>query len=386
MSFGANTPIEIAVSGPDIAVNREHAEKIFQKLKDIPALRDVQFVQALDYPTVDVNIDREKAGLVGVKVSDVTRSLVAATTSSRFTTPNYWADPKSGVSYNLQIQIPQAKTTTIEDLKNFPISAEKGPAMLLRNLANITPGATVGQYERYNMARVISITANIFGSDLGTVAARIDRKLAEVGAPPPKTNVLVRGQVVPLRELLDGFRSGLFVAVVVIFLMLGARFQSIRLSLAVVSTMPAVISGVALILWLTRTTLNIQSGIGAIMAVGVAVANAILLVTFAERARTEGAEANDAAVDGAGSRLRPILMTSFAMVAGMLPMALGFGEGGDQSAPLGRAVIGGLVAATFATLFVLPAVFAILQQRATRASASLDATDPESAHYVRSDV
>jgi multidrug efflux pump subunit AcrB len=382
MSFGSDTPISIAVSGPDITVNRAHAEKIFQKLAEIPALRDVQFVQALDFPTVEVNINREKAGLVGVKVSDVTRSLVAATTSSRFTTANYWADPKSGVSYNLQIQIPQSKTTTIDDLKNVPIASKGGNALLLRTFASITPGTAVGQYERYNMARVISITANIHGSDLGTVAGQIESKLAEIGTPPPKTNVAVRGQIVPLRELIEGFRSGLAVAVIVIFLLLAANFQSVRLSLVVVSTFPAVIAGVVLMLWITRTTLNIQSGIGAIMALGVAVANAILLVTFAERARLQGAEARDAAVEGAVSRLRPILMTSFAMFAGMLPMALGAGEGGDQSAPLGRAVLGGLVAATLATLFILPAVFAILRNRASRISKSLDATDPQSGRFM----
>ncbi|MDQ3623902.1 MAG: efflux RND transporter permease subunit, partial [Verrucomicrobiota bacterium] len=382
MSFGSNTPVEVAVSGPDIAVNREHAEKIFQKLREIPALRDVQFVQSLDYPTVEVNINREKAGLMGVKVSDVTHSLVAATTSSRFTTANYWADPKSGVSYNLQIQIPQSKTTSLEDLKNVPVNSGNGHPMLLRSFASIAPGTAIGQYERYNMARVISMTANIHGADLGSVARQIERKLAEVGPPPPKTNVAVRGQVVPLNELLGGFRSGLLVAVAVIFLLLAANFESVRLSLIVVSTLPAVIAGVALTLWLTGMTLNIQSGIGAIMALGVAVANAILLVTFAERTRLAGAEAGDAAIDGATSRLRPILMTSFAMSAGMLPMALGFGEGGDQSAPLGRAVIGGLVAATFATLFILPAVFAILRRRSSRVSKSLDATDPESGRFV----
>ena len=307
MSFGSDTPITVAVSGPDLAASREHAEKIFQKLHEIPALRDIQFVQALDYPTVDVEVNRERAGLMGVKVSEVTRSLVAATTSSRFTTANYWADPKSGVAYNLQIQIPQSKTTTIEDLKNVPVATKGGDATLLRNLARVTPGTAVGQYERYNMARVVSISANIHGSDLGTVAREIERKLAEAGTPPAKTNVTLRGQIVPLRELIGGFRSGLFVAMVVVVLLLTANFQSLRLSLVVVSTLPAAIAGVVLALWLTRTTLNIQSGIGAIMAVGVAVANAILLATFAERARMAGGEARAAALEGATSRLRPIL-------------------------------------------------------------------------------
>jgi multidrug efflux pump subunit AcrB len=377
MSFGSSTPIEVAVSGPSLTVNREHAQKLYDKLKQIPSLRDVQFVQALEFPTVDVNVNRERAGLLGVKVGDVTRSLVAATTSSRFTVANFWSDPNSGVSYNLQVQIPQAKTTTIEDLKNVTVSASGNKSLLLRNVASVTPGTAVGQYERYNMARVVSITANIHGSDLGHVSREIARAMAEAGALPPKTSVSIRGQTVPLQELLNGFRSGLVIAVIVIFLMLAANFQSVRLSIVVVSTLPAVIAGVVLMLWLTGTTLNIQSAMGAIMAVGVAVANAILLVTFAERSRMQGAAPRAAAVEGAQSRLRPILMTSLAMIAGMTPMALGLGEGGGQTAPLGRAVIGGLAFATLATLLILPSVFAIVQARAHRRPGSLDPDDPQ---------
>ncbi len=395
MSFGSSTPIEVAVNGPDLAVSREYAEKIHAKMTAIPALRDVHFVQSLDFPTVNVEINRERAGLLGVQTADITRSLVAATTSSRFTLPNYWADPKTGVSYNVQVQIPQAKTTSIEDLKNVPVGGHGAAPVLLRNLASIAPGTAVGQYERYNMARVISITANIHDADLGHVSRAVEKAIAEAGAPPAKTTVALRGQVVPLRELLGGFRAGLLVAIVVIFLLLAANFQSLRLSLAVVSTVPAVLAGVALALWLTRTTLNIQSAIGAIMAVGVAVANAILLVTFAERARVTQASSPvaepgptgedarvTAAIEGAVSRLRPILMTSCAMIAGMIPMALGFGEGGAQIAPLGRAVIGGLAAATLATLFVLPCVFALLARKKVT-SPSLDPDDEASAHFAK---
>ena len=231
------------------------------------------------------------------------------------------------------------------------------------------------------MARVVSITANIFGSDLGTATRAIRKAIAEAGAPPDtKTKVDLRGQVVPMEQLLDGFRSGLAIAVMVVFLMLAANFQSLRLALAVVSTVPAVLAGVVLALWLTGTTLNIQSAMGAIMAVGVAVANAILLVTFAEKHRVGSANPLAAAVEGGRSRLRPILMTSCAMIAGMLPLALGLGESGDQTAPLGRAVVGGLALATLATLFVLPSVFALFASRRVR-SPSLDPDDPASEHY-----
>jgi multidrug efflux pump subunit AcrB len=331
---------------------------------------------------VDINLDRERAGLLGVRVADVTRSLVAATTSSRFTVANFWADPNSGVSYNLQVQIPQVKTASLEDLRNVPVNARDGKLLLLRNVAKIKEGTAVGQYERYNMARVVSMTANIHGSDLGRVTRQIAQAIKDAGAPPPKTSVSLRGQTVPLQELLQGFRSGLLAAMVVIFLMLAANFQSVRLSLAVMLTMPAVLAGVVVMLWLAGTSLNIQSAMGAIMALGVAVANAILLVTFAERARlgVQGAaaplSAGEAAVEGARSRLRPILMTSFAMIAGMLPMALGLGQGSEQTAPLGRAVIGGLAFATLATLLVLPALFSLLQARAPRTSVSLDPDDP----------
>lgn len=383
MSFGSPTPIEVAVSGPSIAVNKEFAERILGRMRQIPFLRDVQIAQTLDFPTVNVSIDRERAGLLGVKVSDVTRSLVAATTSSRFTVPNFWADPNSGISYNLQVQIPEERTQTIEDLQNVPVSAEGGKTVLLRNLADVAPGTAVGTYERYNLARVVSITANIHGADLGHAIRAIRKAIADVGPPPDaKTRLDLRGQVVPFQQLMDGFSAGLLIAVVVIFLMLAANFESLRLSFAVISTVPAVLTGVVLALWVTGTTLNIQSAMGAIMAIGVAVANAILLVTFAERAHIGGADVLNAAVEGARSRLRPILMTSCAMIAGMMPLALGLGEGGEQTAPLGRSVVGGLALGTVATLFVLPVVFVLVRRKTSTHSSSLDPDDPLSGHFI----
>lgn len=381
MSFGSPTPVEIAISGSALPVSKGYADRIIEKMRAIPYLRDIQIAQTLDYPTIAVNVDRERAGLLGVQMSDVTRSLVAATTSSRFTTPIFWADPGTGISFNLQVQIPEAKTTTLEDLGNVPVAAAGGQSVLLRNLATLTPGTAVGTYERYNLARVVSITANLHGSDLGTAMQAIRKAVAEAGpAPEARTKVDYRGQVVPLDQLLGGFRSGLIVAVVVIFLMLAANFQSLRLAFAVVSTVPAVITGVVVTLWLTGSTLNIQSAMGAIMAVGVAVANAILLVTFAEKARVASADPIASAIEGGRTRLRPILMTSFAMIAGMMPLALGLGDGGDQTAPLGRAVVGGLALATLATLFILPSFFAILTTRKV-GSPSLDPHDPASTHY-----
>ncbi|HKQ37256.1 MAG TPA: efflux RND transporter permease subunit [Verrucomicrobiae bacterium] len=381
MSLGASTPIEVAISGPNLAANREFAEKIKEQLAGISSLRDIQFGQALDYPTMDVAVDRERAGIMGVKMSEVSRSLVAATSSSRFVVPNYWADPNSGVAYQIQVQVPQAAMSSIEEARNLPVSYRDGKAILLRNVANVKEGTTTGQYERYNMQRMITVTANIANDDLGTVTKRVSQAIERAGTPPPRVNVALRGQVVPMQQMFDGLRTGLLLAVLIIFLLLTANFQSVKLALIVVSTVPAVIAGVAVMLWLTGTTLNIQSFMGAIMAIGVAVANAILLVTFAERSRMAGAASADAAVEGAQSRLRPILMTSLAMIAGMVPMALGLGEGGEQTAPLGRAVVGGLAAATLATILVLPAVFAIVRGRSAARSISLDPDDPASSDY-----
>jgi multidrug efflux pump subunit AcrB len=403
MSFGSPTPIEVAVSGPDLNASRAHAGKLLESMRKLDFIRDAHIAQSLDFPAVNVQIDRERAGLLGVEVEDIARSLVAATTSSRFTMANFWADPKSGVSYNLQVQVPEDRTQTLDDLGNTPITSSHGTPVALRNLANISKGTTVGTYERYNMARVVSITANIHGTDFGSAIHAIKELIAAANDPPDgKTKVDLRGQVIPYEQLADGFGSGLVIAVIAIFLLLCANFQSIRLALVVVATTPAVLAGIVLMLWVTGTTLNIQSGIGAIMAVGVAVANAILLVTFSESFRRENttdssavsgdlvdpfkkhhhgpsADPAAAAIAGAKSRVRAVTMTSCAMIAGMLPLALGLGESGDQTAPLGRAVIGGLVFATFTTLLVLPAVFALFSSRIVR-SPSLDPDDPESFH------
>ncbi len=378
MSFGSNTPIEVAVGGSDLNLSRAHAEKILAEMRKIPELRDAQIAQELEFPSVKIDVDRERAGQLGVNMQDVTRAMVAATTSSRFTQSNFWADPAKGVSYNVQIQILQTETKSLEDLGNMPVPSSSGTPVLLRNIAKISKETAVGQYERYNMVRVVSVTANYHSTDLGSILKKVRKAVADAGAPPAKTTVDLRGQTTTLDALKSGFRSGLGIAVAVLFLLLAANFQSWRLALAVTSTVPAVLAGIVAILLVTGTTLNIQSAIGSIMAVGVAVANAILLVTFAERERRKNVgDSKIGGISGAVSRLRPIMMTSFAMIAGMLPMALNLGGGGAQMAPLGRAVVGGLVLATLATLFILPAFFALLAGKRTTA-ASLDPDDPES--------
>ncbi|WP_397380855.1 efflux RND transporter permease subunit [Prosthecobacter sp.] len=371
MALGSPTPIEVAVSGKDFAASRAHAELLKTKLAELKDLRDVQFSQTLDYPSVDVQIDRERAGLLGVKMSDATRSLVAATASSRFTVPNFWADTKTGVSYSLQVQVPQTLMKGLEDLRNLPVTAQNRPPVPLRNIAKISEGSVIGQYDRYNMARTVSITANLHDQPLGVIAKQVEKVIAANPAPAG-VSVTLRGQVPPLKELQSGLQTGLLIAIVTIFLLLVANFQSVRLALMVLTTIPAALLGVVLALMITGTTLNLQSFMGAIMSVGVAVANAILLVTFAHRAQLTGLSKRDAALESATTRLRPILMTTLAMIAGMIPMALAR----SQTSPLAIATIGGLALATVATLLVLPAVYALLASK-TAKTASLEPTDPE---------
>jgi len=346
-------------------------------MHDIKALRDLKYGQPLDYPTMDIKVDRERAGQLGVTVEQVGRSLVAATSSSRFVQPNYWRDPANGVAYQVQVEIPQSTIQSVEDVESVPATAKNGSGALIGDVAQVSYGTMPAEYDRYNQQRMVTITSNIFGKDLGSVTKEVNAAISRAGEPPRGAVVTVRGQAPSMLQTLSGLQLGLVLAIVVIFLLLAANFQSIRVALVTLSTVPAVIAGVVIALWLTGTTLNLQSFMGAIMAIGVSVANAILLVTFSENQRVGGLAADQAALEGARGRLRPILMTSMAMIAGMIPMALAIGEGGEQTAPLGRAVIGGLAASTVATLLILPAVFSLVQRRTGRGSISMHPDDLE---------
>jgi len=383
MDFGSPTPIEVAVHGPNMATNHAYAEKVREQLSRNQFLRDLQYGQPLDYPSLNVNIDRERAGQLGVTTQQIVQSISTSTWSSRFVARNFWQDPKTGVGYQVQIEVPQEQMSSIEDVAKMPLmQGGSSGHPNLGDVAQLSFGSVVGEYDRYDMQRMVSLTANIQGEDLGRAANQIDAAIRAAGPPPRGVTVQVRGQVAPMRETLRNLGLSVCFAIVVIFLLLAANFQSMRLAFVVVSTAPAVISGVVVALLVSGTTLNLQSFMGAIMALGVSVANSILLVTFAEEHRRTGGNSVEAALFGSTSRLRPILMTSVAMVAGMVPMALALGEGSAQSAPLGRAVIGGLIASTLATLLVLPIVFAKAQEEISVASPSLDPYDPASSHYT----
>jgi len=379
MNFGAPTPVEINVGGPDIGADRAFAAKLRTEVAKIAALRDLQYDEPLEYPSININVDRERAGQLGVTTAGVGRSFLAATSSSRFVAPNYWADPRSGVAYQVQVQVPQSDMTSIQDVEHIPVTQGAASHPLMGDVAQVAYGTVVGEYHRLNGQRMVTLTANVSGEDLGRISSELDSAIKRAGEQPRGMKVTVRGQIGPMKQTLTNLGIGLLLAVLVIYLLLAANFQSLKLAFVVLSTVPAVICGVLFMLLLTGTSLNIQSFMGAIMAIGVAVANAILLVTLAEEYRRAGHAAMDAALHGAKTRMRPILMTSMAMIAGMVPMAFALGEGSQQTAPLGRAVIGGLLFATVATLLILPLVFSLVQQRAGVASPSLDPDDPASA-------
>jgi CzcA family heavy metal efflux pump len=377
LNFGAPTPIHVTVSGNNLGETRAFTQKLAAELARLPGLRDVQIPQALDYPTLDVQIDRTRAGQLGVTVDKVARSVVAATSSSALTSPNYWTNPTTGVPYRVAVRVPEDQISSADDLRNLPVMPDGAPRPLVGDVATVTAGKTVGEYDHWNSQRTLSVIANVAGHDLAAAARQVEAAIKRVGAPPRGSTVAAHGQVEQMLNTLSSLREGLLLAIVVILLVLSANFQSVRAALVTVSTVPAVLVGVLLALLATGTSLNVQSMMGAIMSIGVAVANAVLLVTFARERRRAGDDPATAAVAAARGRLRPILMTSAAMIAGMLPMALGLGEGGAQAAPLGRAVIGGLLASTLATLWVLPAMFVLGERKGAWRSASLDPDDPE---------
>ncbi len=344
MNFGSPTPVDVTVQGPALEDDYAFARKIHAQMKNLPFLRDLQFAQQLNYPTVHATVDRERAGQFGLTMSNIAQSYVAATASSRFTTPNYWRDPKSGNAFQIQVQYSQHRMQSVADIESIPVMQSGESQPYLGEVAKITTPTMAGEIDRYNGQRVITLTANLHNVSLGKAIAPIKQSLGKAGIPPRGISIHMRGEAPALQQTLRGYRPGFC--------------------------------------WPSRP--SSCCFIGAIMAVGIAVANSILLLSFAERHRLEEKRSSfESAQAGATSRLRAILMTASAMIFGVLPMAWGAGEGGAQTAPLGRAVIGGLLFATFATLTFLPAIYSILQKNASVYSLSLNPYDPSSRHYER---
>lgn len=376
INLGASNPVEVAITGRDLKQTRQLSEKLLSKLKSLDYLRDVQIATPLDYPGVKIDIDRVKAGQLGLSVEEIGKSLVTATSSSRFTQPNYWLDKTTGTAYQVQVEYPQFRMNSTDEIEMIPVS---GSGVFLRDVAQWKPLLSPGEYDRLNQQRFITLTANIYREDLGTAIEDVEKAVKSLGELPKGVKVLVKGQADLMKATMSELQTGLLIAVVVIFLLIATNFQSFRLSLITLSIVPAVIAGSLLLLTLTGKTLNIQSYMGTIMAVGVAIANAILFITHAEQLRKDGNR--NAYREGAFNRLRPIIMTSLAMIAGMIPMSLGLGEGGDQVAPLGIAVIGGLLFSLISTLLFLPLLYDRFEGKRIYANASLDPDDVNSKHF-----
>ncbi|HTU23863.1 MAG TPA: efflux RND transporter permease subunit [Pirellulales bacterium] len=382
MSFGSLTPISVRVVGTDLDQVRAHARKIVNEMKRIPYLRDIQYEQMLDYPAVRVDFDREKAGLSNIQVREASAPLIEATSSSRFIALNYWIDSKTGFDYQVEVLVPPKYMTSRMDVETLPL-AKVNPLvnLLIRDIANVRLDSMPGEIDRAASQRYLSINANVEGEDMGRAARQVSQAIAAAGKPPRGVRVLPMGQLPPMIEMFQALGVGLAAAVFVIVVLLTAYFQSLRLALISISAVPGVLSGVVLILYLTGTTLNIESFMGSIMCIGISVSNSVMLVTFTARDWHRGRTALEAAVQGATERLRPILMTACAMVVGMIPMSLELEAGSQMEGPLGRAVIGGLCMSTLATLLIVPSVFAVVIGRSQSRSPSLYASDRDSVHY-----
>ncbi|MDP2041145.1 MULTISPECIES: efflux RND transporter permease subunit [Algoriphagus] len=386
MGQGAMTPIEVKVGAGQVLGAFAHASKIEANLKNVPYLRDVRIVEPVAYPNLEIEVNRDLAGQFGLTMQDITRSIVTATSSTRFTDKNLWVDPKSGLVFQVQVQIPESIMSSEEKLRSLPL--KKGSIRpVLEDVATIRRIIAPAQVNRKGPNRYVTVIANVYGKDLGTASRAVKNAIKEAGEPPRGTTVWTEGTLQLLDDTLGSLLAGLGVAIIAIFLMLSAYYQSFKVPLIILAVVPAVFAGSLIILFLTGSTLNLQSYMGIIMSIGVSVSNAVLLVNQAEFYRRNLAlKPANAARLAASSRLRPVLMTATAMLAGMLPMAIGLGDGAEQVAPLGRAVIGGLIASTATILLLLPHFFSSLMSKTKNVSPSLDPDDEESKYYLENTI
>jgi multidrug efflux pump subunit AcrB len=370
MAQGANTPIEVRIAGKNMNDIKDYSSKLLARLQQVPFLRDIQIAQPLKYPTVDIKVDRNKLALMGLTIDNVSRSITDVTSSSRYTDKNLWLDNNNSYTYQSQVEVPEYIMNSVEQLKS--VSLVKGqPRPVLTDVADVQVDTLPGEYDRSGPRRFVTVSANVYKKDLASATAAIQKAIKEMGEPPAGLIAEIRGMSSLLVETLDSLQTGLIAAIVVIMLLLAANFQSFGLSMTVLSSIPAVLLGAMLILLATGSTINLQSYMGLIMSTGTSVANAVLIVTNAEQLRHEYKDPFKAAIVAASVRFRPIMMTTLSMIVGMIPMASGLGEAGDQSAPLGRAVIGGLACSTIASLFIVPLVYGWVMQRSSLRDPSL---------------
>jgi multidrug efflux pump subunit AcrB len=372
LNFGAPAPIDLQVRGPNLAANYEYAQQLLRQLRHVPGLVDARIQQSLNNPGFNVDVDRTRAQYVGVTERDVTNSMVVNLAGSSQVAPTYWLNPDNGVSYPIVMQTPQYQVDTLSALKNLPITATGAQSQTLGAIADINRVARSAVVSQYNIQPMIQIYATTQGRDLGAVAADVQRIVDQTAKDVPKgAQVIVLGQVRTMNSAFSGLLFGLLGAIVLIYFLIVVNFQSWSDPFVIVTALPAALAGIVWMLFATGTTLSVPALTGAIMCMGVATANSVLIISFARERLAELGDATQAALEAGFVRFRPVLMTALAMIIGMAPMALGLGEGGEQNAPLGRAVVGGLIFATVATLMFVPVVFSIVHghKRARRAPA-----------------
>jgi multidrug efflux pump subunit AcrB len=370
----------VQIAGPLRNADKDFdiATEISHRISVIPGATDVHVNQVKDIPMMQVNVDRDRASQLGFTQKDVAQGMLISLSSSFQVGANYWVNPANGVDYNVAVQTPTYNMDSSAALMNTPIHAGKGDnTQLLGNVATVKRGLTSAIVSHYNVQPVYDVFANVQDRDLGGVAADVDKVIAEYSSKLPAGSVIdTRGQVETMRASFLGMAYGLIFAIVLVYFIMVVNFQSWTDPFIILMAIPGALSGILLILFFTHTTISVPALMGAIMSIGVGTANSILLVTFANDLRREGADVLTAAYQAGRTRLRPVVMTAMAMLAGMIPMALGLGEGGEQNAPLGRAVIGGLILATVATLFVVPVVYSLLRKAPPK---TFDTLESESA-------
>jgi len=384
LNFGLPAPLDIQVIGPQMVANREIAARLMNEIKYIPGATDLRIQQPFDNPRFDVNVDRTKAQQVGLQQRDVANSLLVATSGSFQTTPTYWLNPQNGVSYNIAVQSPQYNLDSLQDLKNIPLTAGSGagaaggglsasspyqrggaPVQILGNVSSFVRGQDLGTVSHFNIAPVIDIYGNVVNTDLASVDKKLEVIVDKYRKQLPRgSQLVVRGQVLTMKSSFVGLLSGLAFSILLVYLLIVINFQSWLDPFIIISALPSALAGIVWMLFLTHTHISVPALTGSIMCMGVATANSILVVSFArEQLEVNVGDARQSALDAGFTRFRPVIMTALAMIIGMVPMALGLGDGGEQNAPLGRAVIGGLLFATISTLLFVPTFFSVLHGR-----------------------
>jgi len=380
LNFGLPSPIDVQVVGRNLKANYAIAEQIANRMRHVPGAADVHVQQLMNGPAIDLNIDRSRAKEVGLDQEDVARNLLVSLSGSFQTSPSYWLNPENGVTYNVAIQTPDYRLDSTQALMNTPIGSSSAPSpQVLANLATFKPNVTPAAVYHYDITPVVDVYASVQGRDLGGLASDVREGLREFdGKLPRGTHITLRGQVETMTSSFRGLAFGLIMAIVLVYLLIVVNFQSWLDPFIIITALPGALAGIMWMLLLTHTRLSVPSLTGAIMCVGVATANSILLVSFARERMDAGLTALQAAMEAGFTRIRPVIMTALAMIIGMVPMALGMGEGGEQNAPLGRAVIGGLLFATVATLFFVPVVFTMIHGR--RSGRVVQQAGPEWVH------